>query len=473
MMGSYDKVLSVEITDQEVHMLWYTKEFPKDLTSVIFETIPLTPGIIEQGMVKKPSELSQILENSRRSQGANSKVQAQITISVINGFIREYHLPWVSKRDQHNLIKYLADEEIPIPPEESAYDAWIEEKASERLRAVLCGIRKDIITAVVMCFEAAGFDISSIGFSSLAWANALALEAGTNTLYIKKLTDQYQFIFYHGDLPKSTRILFIEDNKEQLIPFYNEDIIKILDYYFSPFQDSGPIQRILLSSEIERAQLEQLVCNYLKGRQEIEPQLQKVTEVISLSYGLKLEDDKYLAVVGRALQTSNSKNDFLRDKAKRKNKSQKQLSAVVLFSFLSLIGLGVSYHLQDRVEEINEEIYELHLNRERLSKAELLEASRMQELLALNEDRSGVGEDIRLLQSLSGKGVEFDRIKYQADQVTIDGKALQATLVQKLLKDLQAIGYTEPHLQNYYGQEDEEKRYLKFTISAQRNHPKI
>lgn len=470
-MWNKDNNVSVEITDQEIRMMWYPKNFLQNPTSVMFESIPLTPGMIEQGFIKKPAELFQVLESSKSSRGINGKINAQVTLSVPNGFIREYNLPWVPKRDRLNLIRYLADEEIPILPEERVYDAWIEEEGSERLRVVLCGMRKDMVTALIMCFEGVGFNISSLGFSSLAWVNAFAFEANCNTLFIRKLTDQYQFISYHGIIPKLTRILVLENN-QNVIPLYNEEIIKILNHYFRPFQESGVFQRVILNSEAESDQLGRFVCNYLKEIQGVEPQLQNMTRVISAYCDGLVKDDKYLAVVGTALQQPNPINNFLRDKTRSKSKSQKQLFAVVLFLVFSLVGLGVGYRLEGKIEKVHEEVYELKLKSEKITGAEMAEASRKQEVNALNEERSTVGEHMRLLLSLSGKGVEYDRLRYQAGQIIINGLALEAHQVQKLLSELQGIGYTNVHLENYQSEHaatnvQGDKRRLRFSLKAQ------
>lgn len=492
-MSREKQQVSIEITDQEIRVLGYLptrerrlkrlkrlkrlEEFKEiDMTSVMFETFILPSGVIEQGIVRQPTELTRILELSLKNRGIKGNVSARITIPLSNGFVREYSLPWISKRERKQLIPYLADEEIPIPTEERVYDYWIAEEKLEdkRIRVVLSGIRKANLTSFTTCFEAAGLGIESLGFSPLAWAYALNLEPNQHILLIKEHSDFFQFHLYKGRIPEMTRTLRLDPQGSLGIEERDVELERVLAYFWT-FQEKVDIRRVIISEGKESAKLGQKVCAYLRQEKGLAPQLQTMTEVISPYINSEFKGDepeKILAVLGMAFQSSSDyPNNFWREKVRIKQGQRRRWIATVLLLVLSFTGLVVRDLLVQKVDTLDSEISQLEANREVMTRSIDEETKRTQEWLQLVEHPTSVGHELAQVQSLMGNGIQFKRLDYQEGTLIIEGDATQPALVQNLFEKLQLLGWDQPRLGTYHQDEnrDSTDERIEFSLTTKKN----
>lgn len=464
------KQVSLEFTDQEVRILGYIPS--KKMTPVMYETIPLATGIIEQGIVCQPMELTAVLREWVTNQAFQRKVYARVAIPLSNGFVRKYTLPWASKRDRKRLIHYLADEEIPIPADDRVFDYWIApEKTEEKsFQVVLSGIRKARLDSFTKCLETAGFEIESIGFTSLAWPYALHIKPQEQVLIIKEQSDVYQISFYHGIIPEIVRLLRRDRQGSQGKELWDTELERILSYFLTS-RENLDIQRVIINPSEESVRLGTKVCAFLQQEKGISPQLQTLDEVfISASSFFKEEPRRILAVWGMALQHNlEHPNNFWRERTRVQRQQRRMWIVACLFLSLSLAGIDLKDRLVQQIEKLDQEVSQRGNTGELETQAAQEEIRRAEEWLHLVEQPRTVGQDLAQLQSLVGKDIEFVQLEHKEGTVMIQGKATNPVSVQDLFNQLQLLGWQEPRLGAYQLEGDQDTgSMIEFTLTTKR-----
>lgn len=463
-MSHRDLRVTIEITDQEIRILRLNSYQTFDG----FDCIPLAKGIIEQGIVRQPQEFINVLQEYFKRLGIRGKVKAKLAIPMSNGFIREYTLPWVRKRERIKLMNYLADEEIPIPEEERTFDYWMSEEkhqdkySDKQLHVILSGIRKTVLSTYSSCFERAGFHLESIGFTSVAWAYALNQDKGERTLWIKETGDAYQLLFYHGPIPEVTPLMRITAEESHLA-------------YFLPLQEKVDIHQVVVSEGTEARMLGQRVCAYLQKEKGTMPHLRTVSEIVSALNAVKWkseEPEKFLAVLGLAHQRSReAPQNFWRETVNRKQQERNQWITVLLLIALCFVGLKVRDFLTQERNKLELEVVQFEANRAAMVREADQSAKQAQEWLQLIRRRTSVGKELSKLNGLSGNGIRFEQLDYREGKLVIQGSAAQPSEVQEILNRLQTFGWDQPRLQSYaqdLSRNSGEGR-IEFSLTANRN----
>lgn len=471
----YEQV-SVELTDHEIRWLWYNPGRNKEginMTPVIFEIIPLPQGIIEQGQVLQHTELTRILERLREARGIKGRVKVRIGIPFAKSFIREYTLPWVSKRERTRLLSYLADEEIPIPAHERVSDSFVtdENSSPRRLRVILSGIRKPVLSGIVTSFEVAGFSIETIGFSLIAWARLLNFKAEDHTLLIKEQMGMVQLILYKGQIPEITRMI-PPSAKHYGAEEWGLEVQRILAY-FSTMHEQVNIQRVVVSQGVETENLGRRICAYLSLERGIEPNFQVLDGAIPSLPRVEncSNPDKLLAVTGMALEEPmTSPHNFWRGEIKRKIRQRNKWIAVGLLFALTLAELAIRVSTADKLSALDQEVLQLRTTGESIKQIRKSQGDHNRAWNNLAENSTTVGKDLTLLEALTGNGIQFGRLELKDETLIIQGNAFEGASVQRLLNQLQQLGWEKARLSNYHLDEnrDSEAGRIAFTFIAER-----
>lgn len=466
--------VSIELTDDELRMLWYTPGKRKqeiDLTKVIFQAVPIPPGVIEQGQVLQPTELIRILENFRKTHGIEGRVKARIGIPFANSFIREYTLPWVKKRERTPLLTYLAEEEIPISANERVFDSFVldENSPTRRLNVILSGIRRSVLSGIATSFEAAGFSIEIIEFSLIAWARVLNFEPGEHTLLIKEQMGIFQLIFYKGQLPEITRIIPLAA-KHYGAEEWNLEIQRVLAY-FSTMHEQVEIHRVVVSQGRDTEDLGRRFCAYLSLEKGIEPNFQVLG--VTMPFIPQIENctnpDKLLAVSGLALEVPKSSfNNFWRGEIKRKSVRRNKWIAFALFCALTFLGLIIRVSTLEKLSELNQENFRLKATGESMERSGKKQEGQARAWNDLLKNPTTVGQDLSRINSLSGNGIWFERLEVKENTLLVKGNASNAILVQQVLNQLQHLDWEKAQLSNYHMDENSEAGLIEFTMKAER-----
>lgn len=473
----------VELTDQELRWLWYTRR-GKDKEAFVpaqFEITPLPKGLIKQGRVLDPEVFLSILRGCLEQRRADFQLprnpKVRIGLPLQNQFIREYYLPWVKKGNRSRLLRYLAEEEIPIHEEELVYDCFLEEVKGppQRLKVILSGIRNAVLSPVIFCFGKAGFEINKICFSQLAWGKVMGFGPEENTLFLREDGEQIQYVFYKRGIPEIIRsfppTLQHFDEGE-----WQHEIHRTLRYLSSP-HDQMELARILWSQDGEAEKTGKRIGEYIKDVRGKVPVLQGVDEAFHAFWGSQplkalaaYAPEKYLAVLGLALEDEKlGQNNFWRtENLKKKRQGIKRGVAGVLL-LASISGLWMLVSTQQSLGTLRAEA-------QRLSEIAANHTWELEKETDLKQtwDRiignpTAVGQEIRELTAYAPEGIRLERIEIKGRTLLIEGLATESLEVQRMFQQLKTLGWGEVELAKYQtaGDSFKEAMSIRFALKAE------
>ncbi|WP_144678499.1 PilN domain-containing protein [Desulfitobacterium sp. LBE] len=463
MMPTEQGRVCVELTDHELRWLWYTQK-GKDKGSLApaqFEITPLPKGLIKQGKVLHLDTFLSILKGYLEQYKIDFQLprnpKIDIGLPLQNQFIREYHLPWVKKRNRTGLLRYLAEEEIPIPEEELVYDYFLEEEKgpSRRLRVILSGIRNSVLSPVIFCFRKAGFEINKVCFSQLAWGRVLGFGPEGNTLFLREDEGQIQYIFYKGGIPKIIRSF------PATLQYFGEEewkheIHRMLLYLSSP-HDQAELMRILWSQDRVAEKTGKRIGEYIKGVRGKVPVLQGVDEAFYAFWGSQplnalaaYAPEKYLTVLGLALEDDKSVlNNFWRTENLKKKKQRITWGIAGLILLVNIYGLRMLVSTQQTIDT-------LRVEAQRLSEITANQTWEREKEIALKQTWEGiignptaVGQEIRELTAYAPEGIHLERIEIKGRTLLIQGFATESLEVQRMFQQLKELGWGKVQLAKY------------------------
>ncbi|KGK86367.1 competence protein ComA [Desulfosporosinus sp. HMP52] len=447
-----------ELTDGELRAFSFSvSSFRQKLihssTAVKFDRIPIPTGLIEQGAVRDEESLKRILSDYR-SQHPGKLAKAYLAVSMQQGFIGAYTLPWLSKRDRESAISLLVDEEISIPKSELYYDYFIfSEEKPKRLKIVLGATRRSILEQYAFIFDQAGFPLNEIDFAYSALGQAFGFEADQDVLYLQGESKGVKMISFRGGVPKSLRLLssFSADDAYSETDLHEErknEIGRFLLYHQTQQPDYN-LQRIVWSggSDVSRlAQelystnsnllLEQAAIKDLPDSwQKVLEQNRGVAEV-ALGYGL--------GVISQRPGLNLWHQPFAKGKL-MKAYLRLGLAATILLITGTLIWLSLSQlalPLQDELSQLSRE------------GTDILEQNQQQAALLsawkkASVNREKIGERLAEVQALTGSELEIKQITFKNGSLSIQGSANDSKNVQAFIKALRILGWADPSLSSY------------------------
>lgn len=483
-MISRDQWLAcVEVTDRELRWLWYipkSKDEESFASMVKFEVIPLPPEVGRTNLWHEEelkAFVAEYLKKRKAELGVRHSIKLRVGLPIQNQFIREYRLPWVPKGERGGLIKYLAEEEIPIPRNELIYDCFIrEEKGSQKeLLAVLSAIRRSAFGPVVTSLRDAGFEIERVTFAQLALVKALNFTHNENTLFLREEEGQVQFVFYRGLIPEITR------NFPPAAQYYNDEewdleIHRML-LYFSSLNEQVELHRLVVGQGKEAEKVGQRISDYNWRLREKRPLLQKCEEIHSnLLSPEKLknlsgsEPERMLAVLGMALEEGkDSLNNFWRVNYQKKRQERTKQRAVGLVLVLNVLGFALLLSSQQSLELISNEVNQLREYQAVLAAAEQEERDLELAWEEVKRNSTTVGDQLRELSAFNSDTIQFDHVEIKGSELVIQGVATESLEVQGVFQQLEAAGWRNVFLANYQLNYDLGRSSISFTLKAEVN----
>ncbi len=439
----------IEVLEQELRWLWYLPKGKNRVvpSSLAFKTISLPPGVIEQGQVRQPEKLTHLLQEAIESELRNLKNKTPIYLKLgIPGhslFIHEYLLPWTKKKERKGLLKYLAEEEIPIPPEELLYEySLVEDIENRKLKILLAGIRRTYLYSLVDVFQRAGFVVKEVGVSLLAWKWALGLNDEEGTLICLEENDQVHIILYKRGAP-------------QLIRGFE---IQRLLFYLEPFEPEGAVRRIITGRGRRAKEAGLAIQDILSRHQGEEPLLQELSKVLE-DQSPKISSDwqdilgehqgeQVLTCMG-LLGKIPSNIDFWRHQQEgRKNRTRKQIVAGILLFIL--LGASLTFlQTQQRSNLLQEEyvlLKDLEANQRELQENTMRPIYTWQEA---ESKKTIVGQELRALLALRDESIQLKRIEIKGNTLFIEGGTAEALVVPRVFQQLKELAWTNVELVNY------------------------
>lgn len=460
----------LELCERELHLLMYVSKTKQgklvNLTQVKFDSRPIPGGWLEQGQVQSQT-LTEILDEVRQTHKIPVNMPIRLAIPLVNGFIREYRLPWIAPKYREAAIQYLAKEETPIAQDNQVIGYALEEnKKLNRMRVTLGATRRSVLESILHALRGAGFKPTTVEFSVTAFGNALSLQPQGRYLYLSETNGGIQIHLYHGILPEITRffpVLSGSDPKEWI-----PEIARI----FGLMNTEIPIHRIFTSGQSSVSFFAQsLVEARLPGLNQLTEisAIEQLAETWPWRESLPQSIFPCLPCLGLVLGSSregrtqnvNLLSEYL---MKKRENHQKWVTAGILVSILlSSLGLWVQGGNQQKL--LQAEVDGLK------TKAETQQAQGQNQTYLVNawKDAKGASPGIPTslisLQDLVVEGISFEHLEYKEAVLTLKGTAKQAGQLEQFFMELRAQDWRQVQLHEY---RQEEPSVINFTVTAVR-----
>ncbi len=199
---------------------------------------PVPPGIIDQGRVKRPDLLSELIKEINRNLGFYKK---PVNISVGNQHVvhRDAKLPTMEVREIPGALCWEAEKHIMLSPEkivtDYAFDRYKEDDGNKIIELLLVAVPKDVVNGYLEAVAGAGFSPDIVETEPFALCRAVnyyfmntPVPAGESLLVID----------VGGDV---TTFLIMEDNEYQFFKSINIGV--------NHFINAGESSELLFSSE--------------------------------------------------------------------------------------------------------------------------------------------------------------------------------------------------------------------------------
>ena len=429
-----------ELTDGEIRAFWFSvhplRKQGYNSTEVKFDRIPIPTGVIEQGNVRNETILSDILL-TYGAQHPGESPKAYLAISLQQGFIGSYTLPWIPKRDRKSAISLLVDEEIAIERTDLLFDFLVlSEEKHKGLQILLGATRQSVLDRYVYIFERAGFKVSGVDFAFSILGQSLGFEPNEDILYLKRESVSFQMALFRGAVPESVRSLNERAEERE------NEIRRFLLYYRTQHPDlnlkrlvwNGDsvaellAQGLLMSnhvSEVEQAQLRDVPDAWraiLEGN--------KGWGEVAVGYGIKIAAHRPELNLWRQPNTAQTVQRRYRGSA---------LFVVALF----MLGTMTWFSLYQMALPLQQEVQQISRQGTRIE----AQVKHQEDLevawnkAQIHAERIGDGLDqIQAIQALPGVELKFEQVIYKQGIMSLRGSAKDARSVQTLISTLRTMG---------------------------------
>jgi Tfp pilus assembly PilM family ATPase/Tfp pilus assembly protein PilN len=216
-----------------------------------WESAPLPPGLVRDGLILKPKVLGAVISNLFRSSG----VPGERVITSITGlsFIhRIMSMPRMKVDSEYEAIQRAADKEIPLPVEE-LYLSWQAiDGGQDEMNFFVLGVPRHPVDVLVQTLQEAGIRPYMIDLNPLALAraanreNAIIVALEPDCFDIVMVADGMPVIM-HAMTPRGERAS-LEDDIRRLI----DELSKAVEFYNSdhPRDRLSPDTPLLLTGEL-------------------------------------------------------------------------------------------------------------------------------------------------------------------------------------------------------------------------------
>ena len=453
-----------ELTDGEIRAFWFSvplfKKRGHSSAAVKFDCIPIPTGVIEQGNVRNEEVLLELL-STYRARHLGEGYKAYLAISLQQGFIRSFTLPWIPKRDRKSAISLLVDEEISIARSDLLCDFLVlSEEKHKNLEILLGATRQSVLDRYVFILEQAGFKVAGIDFAFSILGQSLGLEPNEDVLYLQGDPDSFQIALFRGAVPESVRSL------NERMEAWDNEIRRFLLYYRTQHPDLN-LKRLVWNGDSVAETLAQglLTTNHVSEVEQAK--LRNVPD----SWRKVLEESKGLAevAIGYAIRISAHRPELnLWRQWNTVQVTQRRYWWIALFlTTFFLIGTISGVALYQRGLSLQQEVQQISSQGGKLeAQAKPQQALEAAWNKVINTERVGDGiAQIQALQALPGVELKIEQVIYKQGSMSIRGSAKDASSVQALIGALRTMDWEQPALSSY---KLTSQNTVEFSLSAKR-----
>ena len=468
-----------ELTDSEIRALVFSwtrsRGLSKRADAVKFDRIPIPTGTIEQGNVRHEDTLLSILMTYGKQLHFECR-EAFILISLQQGFIRSYKLPWLPKRDRQSALSLLVAEEVPISGADLLYDSMvISQEKREQMQIILGATRQSLLERYIELFGKAGFYIAGIEFSLFVLGRALGFKFNEDVLFLQGESKNFQTVLFRGWVPESIRSFSLpeistslsQSPESQEKAWYEErerEIRRFLLYYQNQQPDWKP-QRLLWNGDsvVGRLALELKTSGCMSTIEQV------AIERDSVAWQSILEENKGSseAAIGYALQilARSPRLNLWRQPLTVLNKRRRFLGLAYASMVLFLVVVVIGFSLQHRSLALRQEVQQLSFQgAEAAGKIRRLSNLETAWNKAGNQPET-ISTGLEKIQAISGLKLTIEKITYRQGILLLNGSASDAESVESLIAALREMDWKEPALTGY---QLGPSNIVRFSLSAKR-----
>lgn len=406
---------------------WETKQ-------TVIEELP--QGMVKEGKILKP----ELLGLKIKELFTNHKIKVKkvsVLIEELPFFIRNIHLPNMSKKEREQAIYYNTQLEIPVDPSELTIRYSLlkreDSTAGKQYEYIIFAVYSSIIEKVVQAIRAANLSIYTFGLEPDAIYQGLKekkiMEESRDSFMIVRTDTQRMLlaIYNNGKLVKSRYVPFSLDKGE-----WDQEIQRTIVSWNGKNQHNR-IQEVLLLGEKEH-------WDEVK---------QRIEEFMPLS--VRLVTSPFTACLGISLKNPDE-NDFYTDQLLF-DTDQFSVSAKIMIPMVTLVVITLSYILimplilQHEINDFRGKVTQSY---------EVTDLVRENKLLRVkNENLVGIKENIeqkqldiltfiRTVASYQPVKLQITEMIFSEELVSFSGKSTNQDDVIVFFKELQK----DPQFQN-------------------------
>jgi len=462
-----------ELTDGEIRVFHFSvpPSFWKSghrCTGVKFDRIPISTGIIEQGTVRDENTLIDIL-STYRSKNSGNYQKVYLAISLQQGFIQAYTLPWLPKRDRKSAMSLLVDEEISIARLDLLYDYLvISEEKHKNLRVLLGAARRSLLEQYVFIFGQAGFEIFEMDFTFSILGQALGFEANEDVLYLQEESESLQLVLFRGIVPENIRTLSPRPSKSELeeslsvqIEAWENEINRVLLYYRTQYQDLN-LNRLIWSGNYAVVKLAQRIS----ASDQLTIKQAKLKDIPD-SWQKVIEDNSGCGemAVGYALRISTRRPrlNLWRQPTSEQKGQQTYLRLAVFAVFLLVLEILIGFSLSRMALPLRQEVNQLSDQGIKVQDQNQSQKALTTAWNKVSVHSEEIGERLAEVHGLARTGLNIEQVVFKQGSLTVRGSSVEAKSVQDMIQDLRVLGWEEPALTSY---KVTELNNVEFALSA-------
>ena len=463
----------VEINDDQVQIMWLANKPGLGRWGhrgiVNYDSVPLTPGVVNQGAIKDSKALTRILKELHFTQTTRLTIPTYLLISSQQGFAKAFDLPWIAPKDRAEAIRFLVEEEVPIS-EEIVFD-WqtLMDDRNDNVWRVLVGAgKRQLVAQFGQCLMEAGFLVKGVDFVDTALGLAIS-HSPSNTSHKKVLlirasaTGLYLGIF-RGAAPELVRTLnvdyLVNKEEDELVG----EIWRMVHYYSKSGQPGYSFSTIIVAGDSSAQVLGSKLAALgaaptveLLEREQVDSAYQLRTDQFSIPAEM-------LGYIYKTHQRVMRLDIWRKMRQQIKNRYARQL-ALALTGIGILAGVGFSVFWWQTEIQLDSEIMVL-AEQGTVTELQNRESSELQQAWSLITNNSGsTGRVLRDIQGLEKYGVAIEKIDYRVGSLSILGTAENYTAVENMLGALPSYGWESPLLTTY---RQNEPNRIEFALTAQK-----
>lgn len=467
-----------ELTDGEIRAFWFSDppllSFIRQGNSsspVKFDRIPIPTGIIEQGNVRNERVLIDLLSRYQ-SQLPKGRQKAYLAISLQQGFLQAYSLPWLPKRDRTSAIALLVDEEISIARSELLYDFLvISEKKRKSMRIILGATRQGIIEQYVNILEQAGFEVSGVNFAFSILGQALGFKPKEDVLYLQGESGSFQVILFRGEVPESVRTLLPAPSnegcncqEEERVEEAEKEIQRFLLFYQTQQTDLN-LKCLVWSGDLITEKLAKRLVEKNNISKINKPTLKDIPDTWRATIEEHMGRSEVVVGYGQRIMRHHPVLNLWCQPTWAKTIKRRYIGLAFLISTLLLMGTILGFSFNQRLLSLQQEVQLLSRQGAEIegqtNHQQAIETAWSEVMVKTHK----VGDSMAQVQTLSGVGLTIEQIVYKQGSMSVKGIAVDTGSVQTLIRTLRTIGWEQPALTSY---SLTSLNNVEFSISAKR-----